>query len=617
MARVARFLALLWLAAILPGCKLPAVSAPGQLPTDPARQRLVSDLVRRSPEGGSVSIQPNLLSYLGTKASPYLFPVTGDAEYVLADVAASPDPIVIKGLYLKVHELLDSGQYGVVEASDGLALLQKGLAGQSRLPNGFYDFLRARPNEEAFPLQARFGDGLEMVAYDYRTSGEDLVNLTTFWRAVRPLDGEYRLVFLLAPILGLQPDAYEDGSPASLWYPPKEWQSGEVIKVELAPAVFSRGTRTVQASVYRQTGPNSRVALSGVISGEANLDGVVRVVDLANPPGRKVPLSSFLGLPFEAAPASGAGALLAPARRSNPVAFSLCGKPLDDASLARLRPVAVKIDNAPAARPQVGLDQACVVYEHMAEGGITRFTAIYHTEETEVGPVRSARRIDLHIVPQYQALFAHVGGAPAEMAAIRASKLLDVDQFFNAESYYFTRQRPAPSNVYTTISNIRARADALGYGREATLEGFPLSEKPPEGGRPATQIIVPYHPTSQGEFRYDPQAGDYLRYTAGRPHVDQATGQIIRASTVIVQKAPSWIASYTEDAGGAPTLDFDLVGEGPATVFRDGMAFDGKWVRTSLGGWTRFYDETGQVIPLAPGKIWISVVSLEERATVR
>lgn len=605
--RASYFLAILGLAVLLVGCK-PSVGSPPQAPSPgPQRQLLVAGLLEKIPPGASISVQPDLMSYLGPSGNAYLFPVVGDVEYVLVDVAASQDPLVMKGIHRKLLELLETGQFGVVEAKDGLALLRRGLSGEGRLPEGFYDFLRARPEQEAFPLRTRFGEALELVAYDYRASGGDLAWLATYWRALRPLEEGYRMVFFLAPLAGQQPDAYEDASLTSLWYPPSRWQSGEVIKIEFAPTSVSQGARLAQVAVYRQLDRERRLALPAALPGGASPDGAARILDLAQPPGQKVSLASFLGLPFEPPPV----------QKPKPAALSLCGQPLEDPSLARLRPVAVKIDNAPGARPQVGLGQACIVYEHLAEGGITRFTAIYHGEEAEVGPVRSARRVDLHIVPQYQAFFAHVGGAPAVMAYIKKYGLLDVDQFFNPGAYYYVRQRLAPYNVYTTISRVRRLGEALGYGREASLEGFSLSEEAPPGGRPATEVLMPYPYPSQGEFRYDSQAGEYVRYTGGRLHLDAADGQPLRARNVIVQRVPSWIASYTEDAQGAPSLDFDLVGEGRVTVFRDGMAFEGKWVRPSLEGWTRFYDEGGKPLPLSPGKIWISLVSPEDRVVVR
>ncbi len=616
MVWIARFIVLLLAVALLSACKSSGPSANTPVPSraDMEKQALASELLQQIPAGASLSIQPNLMAYLGTKGSPYLFPVVGDAEYVLADVASSQDPGVVKGLHRKVQELLDLGQFGVVDGADGLLLLKRGLAGQSLFPGRFYDFLRTRGDVSAFPNRIRFGDDLEMVAYDYDNTEGHLTRLVTYWRALRPLDADYNMLFLLNSSMGGNPEPYEDTSPAALWYPPKRWQSGELVRLEFAPVLISRDVSSVRLVVYRQSQP-ARQALPAVLADGTTFKDAVEVLDMARSPGEKISLAGHIGQPFEAPrPARQETALSEPPPSP---AVSLCGKPLGDPSQARLRTVAIKIDNAPAAQPQVGLDQACIVYEHMAEGGVTRFTAIYQTEESEVGPVRSARRVDLHIVPQYQALFGHVGGAPAEMSLIKEYQLLDVDQFFHSEAYYYSRQRRAPHNVYTSVSAIRGTGERLGYGHEAELEGFPFADKAPQEGAPATEIIIPYSPSHTAEFQYDGQSGDYTRYTGGRPHVDASTGMVVRTKNIIVQHVRTWVASSSEDVNGADSYGMDLVGQGRATVFRDGKMIEGTWERPSLDGWTRFLDEAGQPVPLAPGKIWISLVTTDDQITVR
>ncbi|MDP2662158.1 MAG: DUF3048 C-terminal domain-containing protein, partial [Dehalococcoidia bacterium] len=199
---------------------------------------------------------------------------------------------------------------------------------------------------------------------------------------------------------------------------------------------------------------------------------------------------------------------------------------------------------------------------------------------------------------------------------IKQKHLLDVDQFFHSGAYYFSKQSYAPHNVFTSVSAIRSAGEALGYGREAALEGFPFSETPPQDGTPASDIIVPYPSSSRGEFQYDAKTGDYIRLTGGQPHKEAGAGQVVRTKNVIVQRVKSWVVSYTEDVNGAASLDFDLLGEGKATVFRDGRAIDGVWKRPSVEDWTRFYDNAGRIIPLSPGKIWISLVSPDDQIQV-
>lgn len=617
MRTVPRWLVFVFLAALLLGCQRDRGKEPVSTTVTSLRDQLVSRLLARIPEGATISIQPELMSYIGPKGSPYLFPVVSNAEYVLADITFAQDFAVMRGIHDELQGLLDSGQFGVVDAEDGLVLLRRGDAGQ-RLPESFYGFIRAGAGQSAHPLRARFGDAMDLVAFDYERSGSDLKRIVTYWRAARHLDGDYRLAFFLSAKDGLQTDTFENSSLASIWYPPNRWQTGELIKVELPAGLITRGTSLVRVAVYAQQDQRSRVALPAYLPEKALQGEPVTVLDLsAAPEGNEDSLAHITSLPSPPVPAptptpSPAGAPAISLQESR----SLCGKPLDDPALARLRPVAVKIDNASPARPQTGLDEACIVYEHMAEGGITRFTAIYQTENTEIGPVRSARLVDLNIVPQYQALFAHVGGAPPEMRLIKESGLPDVDQFFNAGAYRYNRQRAAPYNVYTSVSDIRRQGENLGYTRDVDLEGFIFSENPPEEGSPATDVLLPFIASSKGEFRYDAQGRDYVRYTADRPHIDASTGQAVRAKNIIIQHVPVIETPYIEDVNGAHSVDHELIGEGEATVIRDGVAMEGKWVRPNLESWTHFYDQSGQPIPLAPGKVWISLVGTAERVDI-
>ena len=85
--------------------------------------------------------------------------------------------------------------------------------------------------------------------------------------------------------------------------------------------------------------------------------------------------------------------------------------------------MAVKIDNYPAGRPQSGLDKADIIFEEPVEGGITRFAAVFQCQDAAlIGPVRSARNIDIGILGQLgNPLLAHVGGINPVIANINAS----------------------------------------------------------------------------------------------------------------------------------------------------------------------------------------------------
>jgi hypothetical protein len=145
------------------------------------------------------------------------------------------------------------------------------------------------------------------------------------------------------------------------------------------------------------------------------------------------------------------------------VPSTLTGLPV--APSVNQRPVtAVMVENSTFARPQSGLDQAGVVFEAIAEGGITRFVALYQdTAPSYIGPVRSVRPYYLSWLDGFNAIVAHVGGSGEALQDINSWGIRDMNQFYNGS--YFTRisSRVAPHNVYTSIARLNALEAADGY----------------------------------------------------------------------------------------------------------------------------------------------------------
>jgi hypothetical protein len=137
----------------------------------------------------------------------------------------------------------------------------------------------------------------------------------------------------------------------------------------------------------------------------------------------------------------------------------------------------------------------------------------------------------------------------------------------------------------------------------------------PTGGEPATSIHIPYpHRQMIVDYRYDPDAGSYLRWDGGEPHVDAATGEQISATNVVVMYANHVDADFYEDypRTNHPSVQIQLWGTGPVVIFRDGLAIEGLWARPKREDMVVFRDPTGQVpIPLKPGNTWIQLVPLE------
>lgn len=264
--------------------------------------------------------------------------------------------------------------------------------------------------------------------------------------------------------------------------------------------------------------------------------------------------------------------------------------------------IAVIVENQDDARPQTGLDQASIVYEAMAEGGISRFMALYlEGDAPAIGPVRSARHYFVNWAREYDAALVHVGASPQGFEALRAARMVDLDEEPGSTAIWRMRERLAPHNAYARISGIRAD---LG-GRVPTGKWGGLAFKDPEwrhSGMQAHQLTIDYGWKYRVAYSYQPETNDYRRFMAEAPHLDAQSGQQLHAATVIVMTVPSWII----DSEGR--LDMALMGNGKADYFLDGVHIAGAWRRESLRDTTSYLDSAGKEMHFNPGPVWIQVV---------
>lgn len=293
----------------------------------------------------------------------------------------------------------------------------------------------------------------------------------------------------------------------------------------------------------------------------------------------------------------------------------LSGAEFDSKAPTVKRPIVVQVDNAPAARPQAGLSQADIVYEAMAEGQVTRFSAIFGCRDAEVvGPVRSARLINLELVPEYNALLANSGassGVSAELAA--RPEIPNINHPGFASTYWRTEDRYAPHNLMTSTTSIRQAAFEAGVPVEAELSGPVFRTSPnaagaPPAGAAVKAISIPYSSWVDVGYQYDPGSNSWLRSMGGEPHIDALTKTQIAAKNVIIQYVQINESDIEEDTGGNLGLIFKLTGTGKVVIFRDGQAIAGTWKRSGLAEITTYIDAAGKPIPLSPGQTWIQLV---------
>ncbi len=277
--------------------------------------------------------------------------------------------------------------------------------------------------------------------------------------------------------------------------------------------------------------------------------------------------------------------------------------PLDNAPLIEMpaRPILISIDNNPKARPQTGLNQADIVYEVPAEGGISRYLALYyHGTAEKIGPVRSARPYMIDIAREWDAVFLHAGGSPDAYSYLSKGIVDSFNEISHSGGFWRDKSRKAPHNLYTSIEKIWPYIEKKGWDEAVPVRSYVFSDDPVTGAD-ASWVKTAY-PYSKISYRYDSASGLYERLLNSEDYTDAVTGEVLTASNIIVQRVKSKVL----DSEGR--LEIDLVGSGEAWLMRDGVAIAGTWKKEGLNQPTVFYDENGREFRLKTGRTWIEVM---------
>jgi hypothetical protein len=311
--------------------------------------------------------------------------------------------------------------------------------------------------------------------------------------------------------------------------------------------------------------------------------------------------------------------------------WPLSGKPLGAASASK-RPLVVKIDNVPAARPHYGLSQADLVIEELVEGFVTRLVAIYQSQDAPtIGAVRSARLADRSITAMVRGALVYSGTSDYAWSLISqdaaSGRYIELSADHSA-GYYRVNFRPAPYNMFTSAAAQRDALMRLGASTVADVPALSFlanaDHAPAIGGMsgatPATQITIPYREdVSAVSYEYDPKTRTYARWqnSAGKAvrDVDAANNAPIAAADVVIIQTEIWEVAEIVDAAGAHAHDMRLTGTGKATVFRDGLRQEATWSRKDDSAPFVFTNAQGEPIKLAAGQPWFHVIPTDWTVT--
>jgi len=269
------------------------------------------------------------------------------------------------------------------------------------------------------------------------------------------------------------------------------------------------------------------------------------------------------------------------------------------------RPLSIMIENSEGGRPQSGLDKANIVYEVLAEGGITRFLAIYYDQEAEeVGPIRSARPYFVSKSLEHQAIYIHVGGSEEAYNFIKEENIDDINEFVDFQPFWRSTDRKPPYNLYTSTTKLRKEANKLGYIEMIKKQEYQFETDRDEKltGRESDSILIPYNSIYTVSYKYQPESMKYIRFINGEPHIDAKTKKQLAVDNIIIQFAETKII----DQEGRLAVDF--VGKGTGLLFFKGNSTEITWEKSDLRARTLFLDKEGNRIALTPGNVWIQIV---------
>jgi hypothetical protein len=289
----------------------------------------------------------------------------------------------------------------------------------------------------------------------------------------------------------------------------------------------------------------------------------------------------------------------------------LTGLPLADPARASRPVLVVKIDNAPKARPQSGLNQADVVIEEKVEDGVTRFFTIFHSNDSDpVGPVRSARTTDITLAtPLHRPLFAYSGTNGAFQELVNKAPLVNLGPDQAGADYFRQPGRPAPYNLFSRTSTLWRHPAPQSSAPPALFPYRPAGQA--ASGTPGGGTHIEYvgkHITTIVDYRWDSGAGGWARSQDGGPHKDTAGAPVV-PKNVVVQ-----FVNYKDtgiiDRSNTAVPEAELVGTGEAWILTDGKIVKGTWSKPTVDAVTAYNGPDGKAVPLTPGQTWVELAPI-------
>ena len=289
---------------------------------------------------------------------------------------------------------------------------------------------------------------------------------------------------------------------------------------------------------------------------------------------------------------------------------------------SKTRPYAVMINNNHEAWPQCGLEDAYLVYEIIAEGGITRMMALFKDKYPEkIGSVRSARHYFIDYANENDAIFVHWGGSPQAYERIYAG-VNHIDGIALEGSVFFrdnTLNRAYEHKGFVDLKKAKQYAENNGYTRETnedllldySTEEIDLSTN--ENAKIANNIDLVYSYYHTTSYEYDEENKVYKRYMSGKANVDLETNEQYTAKNIIVYKVNNYTINDGENKG---RQELTNIGSGEGYYITDGYSIPITWEKKTHNGQTVYKYKTGGKIKVNDGNTFIQICPTEATISI-
>lgn len=300
---------------------------------------------------------------------------------------------------------------------------------------------------------------------------------------------------------------------------------------------------------------------------------------------------------------------------ANPITGVLFPKEEADQIFTRV-PLGVMIENSTVARPQRGLSKADIVYEALAEGDITRFLAVFLSQSSQIGPIRSAREYYFDWLTEYRGAYAHWGGNEYVRAlAGRIFGKKDLDQFaIGGPTFY--RIPPGSRSEHSghsTTDRLWEVATKRGVNNKSSFESWKFKDDQPLNPPSHGIINIGLKGKYSVRWEFDAASNSYKRFNGGVAHMDREHNVQLSAKNVVVIFMQN--LGYKQVTPGVSNRNFVTIGSGAAKIFRDGTLVDGSWKKDSREARTKLFDANGVEIELNRGQIWMEMLPVGTSVT--